>query len=229
MEYIKTLLQAYQVFQNVDIETLAVLETHASICCFQERELILGERKYSEYVYFILRGLVSIYKMNANGQKKVMFILGKGEFINEDIIEQLPSAVSAEIFEKAELLLIPKVIVEQIMQRDFMFRKFMYASLSMKVRRLYRQLKNTPNSIKMEKRLAAKLFKLAKDYGVKGNLGVEIQMDLSITYLADLLGSQRETISRAVKVLQNENLIKLDKKHFYILNIERLVKYFKTS
>ena len=37
-------------------------------------------------------------------------------------------------------------------------------------------------------------------------------MNISITYLADLLGSKRETISRALKILLNENLIKYENK-----------------
>ena len=51
------------------------------------------------------------------------------------------------------------------------FRKVVINSLSMKVRRLYRQIKNaTP--IKIEKRVAAKLWKLARDYGIEVEDGV---------------------------------------------------------
>ena len=80
----------------------------------------------------------------------------------------------------------------------------------------------------MEKRLAAKLWKLSKDYGIETENGVVINMNISVTYLADLLGSKRETISRALKILLNENLIEYDNKKIKIINQEKLAQFFKS-
>ena len=79
----------------------------------------------------------------------------------------------------------------------------------------------------MEKRLAAKLWKLSKDYGIEAENGIIINMNISITYLADLLGSKRETISRSLKILLNENLIEYDNKKIKIINQEKLSQFFK--
>ena len=46
--------------------------------------------------------------------------------------------------------------------------------MALRVRRLYRQMKNTTNAMKGEKRLAAKLYKLARDYGVTTDNGVPV-------------------------------------------------------
>lgn len=229
MQYITGVIQEFPAFQGLTKESLCTLERCTSLSCFQGKKILFEERKRIDFLYFLLRGHVSIYKMNTNGQKKVMFIIGRGEFINEDMIEQMPSVVSAEIFERAELFVIPKDIVWEIMQKDTVFAKHLYESLSMKARRLYRQLIKTPSSITMEKRLAAKLYRLGKDYGTITPQGIEIALEISITYLADLLGSQRETISRCIKDMQQEQLIVYDKKRFTILDLPKLVKYYKTS
>jgi len=92
---------------------------------------------------------------------------------------------------------------------------------------MYRQLKNATGVIKMEKRLAAKLWKLSKDYGVSCDNGIVINMNISITYLADLLGSKRETISRALKILLNENLIEYKDKKIKVISQEKLAEFFK--
>ena len=127
------------------------------------------------------------------------------------------------------ILGIKKEKLLNIMKEDFDLCKNIIISLSSKTRRLYRQLKNTPSSIKIEKRLAAKLYKLAKDYGVEHEDGIVIDMEISITYMADLLGSQRETVSRAMKVLQKNNLINYKSKKIIISNFEKLALFFKTS
>jgi len=92
---------------------------------------------------------------------------------------------------------------------------------------MYRQLKNATGVIRMEKRLAAKLWKLSKDYGVLCDNGLVINMNISITYLADLLGSKRETISRALKILLNENLIEYEDKKIKVISQEKLAEFFK--
>ena len=99
----------------------------------------------------------------------------------------------------------------QVMDKDGRLAREVMGAMALKIRRLYRQLKNTTNALSGEKRLAAKLFKLGKDYGVCSGDGIMIDMNLSITYLADMLGSKRETVSRQVKRLTELGLINMEK------------------
>ena len=81
--------------------------------------------------------------------------------------------------------------------------------------------------IKVEKRVAAKLWKLAKDYGEEVEEGTLIKLNISVTYLADMFGAPRETISRALKLLSKEDLIINDNKKIIIKDKDRLSKIFK--
>lgn len=226
-EYKMKEIKKFEMFQDLNNETYEILKKNAHIEKFKAKTILLTERKMCEYVYFILDGIVSLYKMNTNGQKKIIFMLNEGHFVNEELSLNMSSCVGAEIFENAELLCVPKNIIMEIIRSDGEFAVNIYASVSSKVRRLYRQLKNTPHSIKLEKRVASKLYKLAIDYGKKTDKGIEIKMDLSITYLADLLGSQRESVSRSLKVLYNEGLVNYDDKRFIVTDLQALSKYFK--
>ncbi len=86
---------------------------------------------------------------------------------------------------------------------NFEFTQEVMFSMTNKIRRMYRQLKNTV-PLKVEKRVAAKLWKLAKDYGEYGKNGEVIKVNITVTYLSEMLGSSRETISRALKELKNK-------------------------
>ena len=57
--------------------------------------------------------------------------------------------------------------------------------------------------------------------------GTLIDMNLSITYLADMLGSKRETVSRQAKKLTELQLISMEKNHVSIPDMEKLREYFK--
>lgn len=203
-------------------------------CCGQIREYRKGKNIFIDkedvtMIYIVLSGKFSLYKLGNNGQKRVVYILGKDRIINEVIIDDLPSSINCEVFESGKLLLIEKNKLISLMEEDFNLTKNTIESLSKKVRRLYRQIKNTSPNILVDKKLAAKLWKLSKDYGEKTDLGVEINLNLSKTYLADMFGSQRETISRTLKELEKKNLIIVKNKRITILNSEKLIEFFKKS
>jgi CRP-like cAMP-binding protein len=222
-------LKNLEMFNNISESTIGKILEESDVKEHRAGEILFEDKEDVSTVYFVLKGIVSLYKINECGQKKVIFMLGKGKIINEVIIKELPASINCEIFEDAVILGIKKEKLLNIMKEDFDLCKNIIISLSSKTRRLYRQLKNTPSSIKIEKRLAAKLYKLAKDYGVEHEDGIVIDMEISITYMADLLGSQRETVSRAMKVLQKNNLINYKSKKIIISNFEKLALFFKTS
>ena len=138
----------------------------------------------------------------------------------------MKSSINCEIFESAEILTFDKKRFINIMSEDFELTKIILNSMALKIRRLYRQMKNaTP--LKIEKRLAAKLWKLSKDYGVKQNDEVVIDLNISVAYLSDMFGMPRETISRALKILEKENLIRKERKKIIIKDRDKLASYFK--
>ena len=220
-------LEELEIFNNISKTSYEELAQLGEVKKCEAGTHIFRDKEEVTNLYIIISGSVSLYKLNENGHKRVIFILGKGKMINDVIIQGLPSSINCEVFEHAQILSYDKNTFLNIMERDFILSKNIMCSLAMKVRRLYRQLKNTTGTIRMEKRLAAKLWKLSKDYGIKTENGVVINMNISVTYLADLLGSKRETISRAIKILIKENLIIYEDKKIKVINQDKLSEFFK--
>ena len=139
------------------------------------------------------------------------------------------SVISKEMptgFENAEIICFDRIKFIDIMKDDFELSKIIINSLAIKVRRLYRQSKNSI-PIKVEKRVAAKLWKLSRDYGREVEEGTLIDLSITITYLADMFGAPRETISRALKILDNKGLIINKNKKIIIPDREKLIRFFK--
>lgn len=224
----KEQLEELEIFNNISPSSLQKLIDFGEVKKCKAGSHLFRDKDNVNTLYVVISGNVSLYKLNESGQKRVIFILGTGKMINDVIIQDLPASINCEIFEEAQILSYDKNVFLSIMENDFNLSKNIMCSLAMKVRRLYRQLKNATGTIRMEKRLAAKLWKLSKDYGVESDNGVIINMNITVTYLADLLGSKRETISRSLKVLLNENLIKYDNKKIKVINQKKLSEFFKT-
>lgn len=228
MRYSEEKLKNLKIFLGISDKSISLIYRYGKTKKYASGSIIFLDKEYVKAIYIVVSGAVSLYKISENGQKKVMFILDNGELLNEVIVQDLPESINCEAFEDTEILEITKDIFINVMENDFNFTKSVMSILSNRVRRMYRQLKNTQSSIKIEKRLVAKIYKLGRDYGVSCNNGTMIDMNISITYMADLLGSQRETVSRAIKILQNKKLILFKDKKIFIPDLKKLSNYFKT-
>ena len=229
MRYVKLEeLRNIHVFNDLNEDTLRKLSNITRINRYEKGKVLFRDKDTVENIYILLKGKVSLYKFNEKGQKKVIFILGEEDFINEVILQSTTASINCETIEDSQIMYCNTAELIQLMEQDFNLTKIILSSLSLKVRRMYRQFKNTTGVLSMGKRVASKLWKLGRDYGVPLDNGILIDMEISITYLADLFGAQRETISRACKELSELGLIEYRNKKFIIKNEEKLLEYFKT-
>lgn len=225
-ELVKTQLSKMELFNKVSLDAKEALSEFGETKCYIKGSHIFRDKETVKKIYIVYSGKVALYKLNESAQKKIVFILSENSIVNAVVLDDLPASINCEVFEKAEILAFDKVKFEEVMKSDFELTKIVISSLTIKVRRLYRQLKNS-TPIKVEKRVAAKLWKLSKDYGVKVENGTLIDLNVSITYLADMFGAPRETISRALKLLQEKDLIICEKKKIIIKDRDNLSKFFK--
>ncbi|MDR1030897.1 MAG: Crp/Fnr family transcriptional regulator, partial [Treponema sp.] len=179
----------------------ALLEQNAVIKRFKKGEHIFFDKDDDPTLFGVINGIVAVYKLSTSGEKRGIFIFGAGNMLNEESMYGSRVSVNAEVLRNADILCVKTGVFETACAKDPELSKAVLQSISMKVRRLYHLMKNTSNNLRGDRRIAAKLWKLSRDHGVQTALGVEINVDLTITTLAEFLGSQRETVSRQVKTL----------------------------
>jgi len=221
-------LSEFSLFSQVSKNTIFKLNEICFVKELKKGEHLFRDKEVINSIYIIKSGKLALYKQSESAQKKVIFILGRDTIVNEVIIDDLPASINCEAFEKAEVLCFDKIKFLDIMKEDFELSKIIINSLAMKVRRLYRQGKNSI-PIKVEKRVAAKLWKLSRDYGIEMEEGTLIDLNITITYLADMFGAPRETISRALKILNNEGLIINKNKKIIVPDRDKLARFFKEN
>lgn len=226
---IKEYLHRIDIFKDRDESTLDFLALSAGVRSYIKNEHIFIDREEVSNFYFVIRGKAALYKLNSRHEKKVIFIYGSGAFLNEVMIQDKFASINCELLTDSSILIIPKSIMLLAMSRDFDLSKAVMDSMALKIRRLYHQMKNTSNTVRLDKQIAAKLWKLSADHGSQCDEGTMIDFDMSITYLADLVGSKRETVSRYVKLLSDNDLIVVRKNRFIIKNRENLLRYFQES
>ncbi|MDO4560038.1 MAG: Crp/Fnr family transcriptional regulator [bacterium] len=225
---IKEAFALAEILASASPATLASLAVCASLKRLRRGEHVFHERDAVKTFYIVVDGMVALYKMGDGGERKVIFVYGAGKALNEAILNGLPASESCEALRCATLLCFPTDRMLEAMSHDFALSKAMMDSMSLKIRRLYRQIKNTVGSLRCDKKIAAKLWKLSRDYGVPAPEGTEIAFDLSVTYLADMLGAKRESVSRQLRLLIDEGLVLFRAGRFVIPDREALQSYFKS-
>lgn len=225
-DFMISIIKNISIFNSLTEEEVSTLSKSSKIIKLKKGEILFSEKDLVNNIYIVYSGKVTVFRLSEMGAKRVIYILDKGEIVNEVIFDKLPASVSCEMFQDSQILSLSSNDMLKVMESNFTFNKDVIDSMGRKIRRLYRQLKNTV-PIKMDKKLAAKLWKLSKDYGVKVNRGVLINLDITVTYLADMLGSSRETISRCISDFQKSNLIEFKDKKIIVKNRESLSRYFK--
>lgn len=222
------LLERNRILSRGSRMSLQTLYREGNFLSFRKGDHLYHDKDMVPNIYFVIEGYFSLYKLNTLGEKKVFFVLGKDAILNESIAGGMPSSVSAEAFTDGRVFAIGREFFLKVIAGDPRLFMAVMEEMEHKVRRLYRQLKNTTGSLRMDKRLASKLWKLSMDHGKEKKGGAVIDLDLSNTYLAEMLGTKRETISRQMKILSEKGLVKLENNRIFIPSRENLRKYFQS-
>lgn len=190
---------------------------------FQELEHYLGG------VYFVVRGVVAAYTLTSNGSRKIIFFLGKGKLLNQNVLDTRRCNLYGEVMSDALLLRAPRAEFADLVRARPTLMEELVRSYEVDLWRMSHQLKNTAGYVFSERKVAIKLLKLAQDFGVERPDGVAISFDLTITQMADFAGMPRETVSRVCRRLGDMGLVEYRSRRFIITDRERLAALVRTE
>ena len=213
--------------KKVSPEILKEMWQKGSVIKHPKNTIFIRAREPVSYIYFVLSGKVIIYNLTRHGKRKIIFVYGKGVLVNENVMNQRYSSTFCETIEECILFAIDAGTFLKLMEKDFSLTKVILEEQERKIWRLGHQLKNTMGSIYMERKLAAKLWKLARDFGKPTKDGTQIDLVMTITFLADLMGAPRETISRLCKTLTDYGLMKMEKRKITITDPDKMAFFYK--
>lgn len=225
----KEQLSGLKFFKGVRRETLERLWQEGRAEQFRKGHLVYRAREANSQICIQLKGKSAIYNLTHAGKRKIIFIFGEGQLLNEHVLLDHVTSVYCEAIEASRIFLVPADVWVREMEADFSLVKAVLEAQEVKIWRLAHQLKNTTGGIYMERKLAAKLWKLSRDFGKPVEDGVEIDINLPITFLADMLGTPRETASRLCNILVGYGLIKIERRRITITDPEKMALFYKNG
>ncbi len=216
-------LKKFKDFKGLKLATTKEFLRLGELVSFKEGETIYQERTYHPYIYLIISGFVVINKISEDGKERYLYFLSQEDFFNQHTIDSRDTTISAKAHTDVSLFKVHKEDLLQVMKNDFEFNLVIISVISRLTRRVQRQLSNT-GIYDNKYRLAARLWKLAKDYGKKIGTNTYLEIPLTQEDLSNIIGVSRETLNRLLKDLEKDGLIFLDGRKIVIPSLENLIK-----
>ena len=86
-------LEKMDFFKEIPKDILQNLLNESKVVSYKKKEVIFHSRSRTKTVYFVYSGEVMLYNLTKHGNRKVIFILGKGRLLNQSIVSKKPNAL----------------------------------------------------------------------------------------------------------------------------------------
>ena len=206
------LLQSMRYFSGIDTAKLEPIRHLFREVRYDKDSLFLAEGYYTDVLYFIVSGLVKVYKTSPNGKEQVLHIAPPGDSLNDvSLYDGGPNAAGMVALTPVVLYTIDKEDIIRVLQENPRLMMNVIGALAERIRRDSNLLEDLSSSQVLAR--LAKLF-LGR-YG-----GEELTAGLNLTQkdMASLVGSSREMVNRSLRVIEEMGGIRMSRRSVIVLD-----------
>jgi len=177
------------------------------VCEKGEWICIQGNREESLYV--VREGKVILSRLSADGTETVLGVLGTGEHFGDvSLLTGGTAHFNALAVKRTELLVIRKPDYRELLENPEAC-KFLMTGLATRCHDAWAQIEAL-GSTQVRDKVRVLLSWLVARVGIRTRDGVVV--NLNQTQLAQMIGTTRETLNRALKNLKNEGVLIVDRR-----------------
>ena len=220
------LLQSVALFWDLSEEDLGYISEKMIARHYESGKFIFLEDSEGEQCFFVVQGSVKVTRLSKDGREVILAMLNEGEFFGEmALLDGESRSANVIALEETEVLTLNRedflVVLHDYPQIAIQLLK----EMADRLRKSDRQIASLSLS-DAEKRIALCIIRFADEQGVikRGQVSIPkmpIQQDI-----ANMAGTSRETVSRAINLLEKEHYIKRQGRELLILDYKQFIKEF---
>ncbi len=204
-------IEQIEYFSGLDEKTLGRVKNILHEENYETGENILMEGEKSPGIYFVKSGTVKVYKSSREGREQILKLINPWESFNDvTVFSSSINPASADAVTPARLYLLKGNDLKSLIYEHPEISLNIIKSLTEKLRFLTGRIEDL--SLRKVQERIAKMILLFE--GQK----------LSQKLIADIAGTAREVVSRALHDLAAQNIVKIDKRDIIITDREKLKK-----
>jgi len=218
----KDALKQVPLFSDLTDGELDILSEVVQVKNFDKSETIIHRYDEGDSFFAMISGKVKVVLTDDEGKEFIVKILQPAEFFGEiSLLDGEPRSASVVAIEPTEAMVLHR--------EDFLDQLKKHPEVAIKVmkvlgRRLRHSNENIESLVFLDVcgRLARILLDMANDTGTETEEGIEIKVEQRRAEMASLVGTTRETLTRALKTLETMGYIVVKRNSFVITSTHGL-------
>lgn len=222
-------LQTVPFFVGLSEEEADQLSKRLVLRRFSSGQIIFHHGDPGGLLYIVSKGKVKITHSTPDGQEAMLAIVGTGDFFGElALLDDSPRSATAEALEPTETLTLHRDDFMRYIQDNPHFSMHVLQTMARRIRRLNNQVSDI-FFLDLPARLARRLLELADEHGKETKDGIQIQISLTQTDLAEMTGATRVSINKALGRFRRAGWVKTSGRKFTIVKRDELQNLIQIS
>ena len=220
------LLQSVELFWDLKDEELGYISEKMVARKYDPGNFIFLEESDGEQCFFVVKGSVKVTRLSKDGREVILAMLDEGDFFGEmSLLDGKSRSANVIALEKTEVLTLNRKDFLIVLQEYPKIAIQLLKELASRLRKSDRQIASLSLS-DAEKRIALCIIRFADERGKIRNGRVSIAKIPIQQDIANMAGTSRETVSRALNVLEKEQLIDRNGRELVIIDYKKFIKEF---
>lgn len=212
------LLKKVAIFKDLTDEELKTIDGMLVERYYKKGCLILKQGDAADAMYLVKEGNLRITKLTMDGKEKIAGLLKESDFFGEIcILIGKERCINARAITDCRLAALSRSDTINILEK---MPKVAFSFINTLCSRLVEAEHYMDGLLfkSIEERITDQLYELSKGHGVYLKDGVLVNLKLTHQFLADMIGISRESVTRGIKELKREGVIKYMKNRHYVLD-----------
>ena len=220
------LLRSVSLFWDLSDKELGYISDKMISRTFDSGSYIFLEDSDGEQCFFVVEGSVKVTRLSKDGKEVILAMMGIGDFFGEmSLLDGRSRSANIISLEKTEVLTLNREDFLEVLQNYPNIAIQLIKEMALRLRKSDRHIVSLSLS-DAEKRIALCIIRFADEKGTIKNGKVNIKKIPIQQDIANMAGTSRETVSRAMKILEDESFISRDGKNLTILDYKKFIKEF---
>jgi CRP/FNR family transcriptional regulator, cyclic AMP receptor protein len=204
------LLSRAQLFGRVDQAHLQRIAEKTITRSYQKRDVIFHQGDQGEALFVIAQGLVSVYVLSEEGDEMVLAHLRPPDTFGElAVIDGGPRSASARAMEPTTLLAFTRASFMEMIRESPAIADALHTSLGALLRRVLQQASDLV-FLDLAGRVAKLLVSLAEERGEESAGGILLDLRLSQSHLAGMVGGSRPSVNQILRTFQDRGYVEME-------------------
>ena len=216
------LLSMVDIFESLSPEEIERLNGQLPDRHLEKGEIFYAPEERSERLFLLQRGKIRIFRTTPDGRELTLAIVESGTIFGEMALtgQRLEEAY-AQAMEPSEVSTMAREDLERLVVHKPEVGLKIMQLLSERLRRYETRLEDVTMK-DVHSRLASIIVMLVESEGVRSSAGYRIAAHYTHQQLGEMIGTNREAVTRAFGVLQDEGVVELRRRLIYVPDLQAL-------